>query len=100
LLVSGSPFNARGLGGGVLVAARAGLAAATLAVVVAAGSQVVRFRRARGIERQQLRWVVLAAALTALVAPVFLVGLALGSPVLLDWMPADWVVAMPCTVGA
>jgi hypothetical protein len=100
LLVRGSPFNDRALGGGVLVATRATLAAATLAVVVAAGSQVVRFRRAGGIERQQLRWVVLAAALTALVAPVFLVGLALGSPVLLDWVPAAWVAALPVAVGA
>ena len=36
-------------------------AVASLAVVVGAASLVVRFRRARGIERQQLRWVALAA---------------------------------------
>jgi hypothetical protein len=39
-------------------------AATGLTVLVAAASLVVRFRRARGTERQQLRWVALAAALT------------------------------------
>jgi hypothetical protein len=44
------------------------LAVVCLAVLVAAGSRVVRFRRARGTERQQLRWVALAAG-PALPAP-------------------------------
>jgi hypothetical protein len=35
------------------------------ALVVAAGSLVGRFRRARGIQRQQLRWLALGAALAA-----------------------------------
>jgi hypothetical protein len=34
-------------------------------LLVAAGSLVVRYRRARGLERQQLRWLALAAALSA-----------------------------------
>jgi hypothetical protein len=34
-------------------------------VIAAAGSLVVRFRRARGTERQQLRWLAFAAALAA-----------------------------------
>jgi hypothetical protein len=34
-------------------------------VLVGAGSLVVRFRRARGTERQQLRWLAPAAALAA-----------------------------------
>jgi len=41
-------------------------AVANLAVVVGAASLVVRFRRARGTERQQLRWVALAAVPVAL----------------------------------
>ena len=36
--------------------------ATALTMVVAAGSLVLRFRRARGVERQQLRWLTLAAA--------------------------------------
>jgi predicted PurR-regulated permease PerM len=48
-------------------------------VVVAAASLVGRFRRARGIERQQLRWVALATVLVALLAAVDLAALALGA---------------------
>ena len=36
-----------------------------LGLPVAAGSLLLRFRRARGVERQQLRWLVLAAAVAA-----------------------------------
>jgi len=42
------------------------LGAGIAAPVLAAVSPVVRFRRARGPERQQLRWVALAARLVAL----------------------------------
>jgi hypothetical protein len=48
-----------------------------VALVVAAGSLVGRFRRARGVERQQLRWLAFAAGLAAvalLVAMVALMG--------------------------
>jgi hypothetical protein len=49
---------------GLLVAAVAALIVlATL--VAAAGSLVLRFRRAKGIERQQLRWLAVGAALAA-----------------------------------
>jgi len=50
-----------------------------LALMVAAGSLVVRFRRARGVERLQLRWVAWAAALVALAAVAALASAALGS---------------------
>jgi hypothetical protein len=59
LLMVSSPFSDRALGGVLLVATRVALAVTALAVAVAAGSLVVRFRHARGIERQQLggwRW--------------------------------------------
>jgi hypothetical protein len=59
----GGPFDFRGLGGGLLVANQLAVLDTSLVVVVAAGSLVVRFRRARGVERQQLRWVAWAAAL-------------------------------------
>jgi hypothetical protein len=100
LLVTSSPFSDRALGGVLLIANQVALAVTTLAVAVAAGSLVVRFRRARGIERQQLRWVMLAAALMLLAAPVVLVAITLGIPVLLEWAPAVWVVGLPLAVGA
>src|SRR5919204_222225 len=49
---------------------------AVLAVLVAAGSLVVRFRRAHGVARQQLRWVALAAAVVAPAALVLLAAVA------------------------
>jgi hypothetical protein len=52
-----SPLDLHALDGALLVAYRAAFAVAIIAFVVAAASLVVRFRRARDIERQQLRWV-------------------------------------------
>jgi hypothetical protein len=64
--VLGGPFDYRGQGGVLLVVKQLALAFTTLAVVVGAGSLVVRFRRASGVERQQLRWVAWAATLAVL----------------------------------
>jgi hypothetical protein len=100
LLMGSSPFSDRALGGVLLAATRVALAVTALAVAVAAGSLLVRFRRARGVERQQLGWVALAAALMVLAGPVVLVAVALGIPVLLDWAPAVWVMVLPVAVGA
>ena len=51
-----------------------------LSVVVGGVSLVVRFRRARGMERQQLRWVTSAAAVAAAGIPVAMAGIAIESP--------------------
>src|SRR6266540_5594176 len=59
----GGPFDLRGFSGVVLVANQVALAVTILAVVVAAGSLVGRFGRARGVERLQLRWVAIGAAI-------------------------------------
>jgi hypothetical protein len=100
LLLADSPFSDRALGGVLLVATRVALAVTALAVVVAAGSLVVRFRRAQGVERQQLRWVALGAALMVLAVPVVLVPVALGIPILVDWVAVVWLVVLPVAVGA
>lgn len=47
--------------------ASAGLLLVVVAVVLAAASLVVRWRRSTGVERLQLRWVVFAVAVTAVV---------------------------------
>ena len=74
-----SPIDLHGFDGGLLVAYRAAFAVTIAAVVVAASSLVVRFRRARGVERQQLRWVASATVLVTLLSMVNLAALALGA---------------------
>ena len=99
----GGPFDLRGLGGVLLVAYQVALAVTVLAVVVAAGSLVGRFRRARGVERLQLRWVALAAALVALAGVVVLAALAVGiphAPALLSWAAGACIAVLPVATGA
>src|SRR5215207_1440501 len=72
-----NPLALRAFGGALRAALWVALAITVSAVLVAAGSLVVRFRRAHGVERQQLRWVALAAALMVLAGPVVLVPVAL-----------------------
>jgi hypothetical protein len=90
----------RGLGGALLVVSQLALGVTLLALMVAAGSLVVRFRRARGVERQQLRWVAWAAALVALTAIVALASAALGLPDILDWAAGACVALLPLAAGA
>ena len=73
---------------------------------VAAASLLLRFRRARGVERQQLRWLALAAALAAAVVVVTALALALGlvgdsgDELLLGWVSAVVLGLMPLATGA
>jgi hypothetical protein len=76
----GSPFDLNRFTGVVLVANQLALALTILGFGVAAGSFVQRFQRARGVERQQLRWVALAAALVILGGVIGLAALSLGRP--------------------
>jgi hypothetical protein len=85
----GNPLAVPALAPGLLTAALAGMVVTMAGLLAGAGSLVLRFRRARGVERLQLRWLALAAAcapallLTGLVAgflgrdPVVLASLAL-----------------------
>jgi hypothetical protein len=74
-----SPLDLHTLDGGLLAAYRAAFAVTIVMVVVATASLVGRFRRARGSERQQLRWVAFGTVLVALLAVVHLTALALGA---------------------
>jgi hypothetical protein len=96
-----SPFDFHTLHGALLVTDQVTLAVTILAILVAAGSLVVRFRRAGGVERQQLRWVALAAALAGLAAAVALPALALGATGPIGSVAAQFCVAvLPVAVGA
>jgi hypothetical protein len=77
-----SPLDLGALDGELLAAYLAAFAVGITTTVVATASLVVRFRRARNVERQQLRWVALGTALVALLAVVHLAALALGADAL------------------
>ena len=80
----GNPLAVPALAPVLLPAALAGMVVVALSLLVAAGSTVVRFRRARGVERLQLRWLALAAACASLLLVVALVAGGLGrDPVVL-----------------
>jgi hypothetical protein len=74
-----SPLDLRVLDGGLLIAYQVAFAVIIVAFVGAAWSLVGRYRHARGVERQQLRWVALATVLIAMLAMVNLATLALGA---------------------
>ena len=98
------PFDFHTLDGALLVIDQVALGVTILAILVAAGSLVVRFRRARGVERQQLRWVALAAALVVLGAAVAVLAVALGATGLIgtveDVASQFCVAVLPVAVGA
>ena len=98
--VLGSPFDFLGLGGVLLVVNQLALAFTTLAVAVCAGSLMARFRRAHGVERQQLRWVAVAAALLVVAAGATLVGLAVDATAVVTWAISGWVAGLPLAIGA
>jgi hypothetical protein len=96
-----NPLDLSGFGGPLLVIYQLAFGIANLAVVAGAVSLVVRFRRARGTERLQLRWVALAAALAVLGSVVVVAALAMGaSPGLLGWVAGFYVAVMPLAIGA
>jgi hypothetical protein len=96
----GGPFDLRGQGGVLLVVNQLAVAITTLAVVVGAASLVVRFRRAGGVERQQLRWVAWAAALAVLGAVVALGGVAVGATAVVSWAISACFAVLPVAIGA
>jgi hypothetical protein len=71
-----------------------------LAILVAAWSLVVRFRRARGLERQRLHWVALAAVLTAIVVLAIVALMAAGIDAPIDWLLGVCMVLLPLAIGA
>jgi hypothetical protein len=80
-------------------------AVVVLTVPVAAVSLVLRFRRASGIERQQLRWLAFAAGLASVGAAVLLAGISLPtSPsltlALITWGGGVCLVVLPVAIGA
>jgi hypothetical protein len=96
----GNPLAVPALAGPLLPAALAGTAVVVVSLLVGAGSRVGRFRRARGAERLQLRWLALAAAGAALLVPVALVAGVRGVDGLVLASLALCVALLPLATGA
>jgi hypothetical protein len=97
-----NPLEVPALNGPLEVVEALSFALTGLAVPVGAWSLLLRFRRARGVERQQLRWVALAAALTAVIALVLAVMLVTGAwtPTSIELVVDVGVALLPLATGA
>jgi hypothetical protein len=76
------------------------IAVSVIAVVAGALSLVVHFRRARGTERQQLRWVALAAVLASLAILMALAAMVTGNAAVRDWAIGASFAVQPPAIGA
>ncbi|MFL5880004.1 MAG: hypothetical protein ACJ782_07905, partial [Actinomycetota bacterium] len=94
------PVAIPALAGAVLVAIVAGFFLTVAGLVVGASSLVARFRRARGVELQQLRWLALAAALTGAGAAVVGVGMAMDATAVPLFAAGVCLALLPLATGA
>jgi hypothetical protein len=92
-----SPLAIPALAGPLGVAAPVAFTVTGLAVLVGAGSLVLRFRRVPGVERQQLRWVVLAAALAPMAT---LIIAATHSETVFVWTVGVYLALLAMAIGA
>jgi hypothetical protein len=97
--VSG-PLDPQVYGGALRVANQLALLTGLLTILAGAASLVVRFRSARGVERLQLQWVALAAALTGLSMLVAAILIAVGEVNLAAWASVVGVLFLPLATGA
>ena len=97
--VSG-PLDPQVYGGALRVANQLALLVGLLTILAGAASLVVRYRSARGVERQQLQWVALAAALTGLTMLVAAILIAVGEVNLAAWASVVGVLFLPLATGA
>jgi hypothetical protein len=95
-----NPTGVPALGDLLLTLDEVALGATILGLLASATSLALRFRRARGVERQQLRWVSLAAVPAALAAVVIPLALALQNLVLFAFALGICVATLPLAIGA
>jgi hypothetical protein len=96
----GNPLAVPALAPALLVAALAGMAVVGVGLLAGAVSLVLRFRRARGVERQQLRWLALAAALASALLPAGLVAVFLGRDAVVLASLSLCLALLPLATGA
>jgi hypothetical protein len=93
------PVGSRAFGGALRTANQLALLVAILVILGGAASLGTRFRHARGTERQQLRWVALAAALTGLAMLVTGALVAVGDLALAAWTSVIGTLFLPWPSG-
>ncbi|HEX6676610.1 MAG TPA: hypothetical protein VF486_16490 [Actinomycetes bacterium] len=95
-----NPLAVTALAGPLLVVRGVALAVAGLAIPVGAWSLVVRFRRARGVERLQLRWLVVATAPVGVAVAALATQALTGNEVDLGWLAGVCLAVLPLAIGA
>jgi hypothetical protein len=96
----GNPFSVPALAPALLVAALAGIGVIMAGLLLGALSLVLRFRRARGVERLQLRWLALAAACASVLLLIGLVAVFLAKDGLVLASLALCLALLPLATGA
>src|SRR6266498_1150220 len=94
------PVAVHALTGALTVAVAVAFGVTVSGLAVGAASLVVRFRRARGVERQQLRWLALAAALVGIGAVVVLVGMAVDATAVMLLAAGVCMALLPLAIAA
>ena len=95
-----NPLAVSALAGPLLVVRGVAFAVVALAIPVGAWSLVVRFRRARGVERQQLQWLAVAAAPVAAAVAALATQALTGNEVDLGWLAGVCLAVLPLAIGA
>jgi hypothetical protein len=94
------PLAIRGLAAWLPVARGVTFVVTGLAIPIGAASLVVRFGRARGVERQQLRWLAVAAAPVAVAVAALAALVLAGNEVSLGWLVGVCLAVLPVAIGA
>ncbi len=95
-----NPLAVAALAGALGVATSVAFSITVSALAVGAVSLVVRFRHARGVERQQLRWLAFAATLMGVGAVVVLAGMAVGATAVPLFAAGVCMAILPLATGA
>jgi hypothetical protein len=95
-----NPLAVGALAGPLLIIRTVAFVVGGLAIPVGTASLVVRFRRAHGVERQQLRWLAVGAAPVAVAVAVLAVQALTGNEVNLNWLPGICLAILPLAIGA